>query len=101
MELVTLRLRASMTSPKISCLEAKLKEFRYDRREAPGLVLRQVRRDGYLRSRATRHWSERLKGPAIITEYSATTVIPSGNSFFLDRTGNLVIAIHKKQKAPG
>ena len=44
---------------------------------------------------------KKLKGPAIITEYSATTVIPSGSSFFLDRAGNLVIDIRKKEKAPG
>jgi len=32
-------------------------------------------------------------GPAIITEYSATTVIPPGKRFHLDSVGNLVIAI--------
>jgi N-methylhydantoinase A len=30
-------------------------------------------------------------GPAIVTEYSATTVIPPGNDFHLDGAGNLVI----------
>jgi N-methylhydantoinase A len=33
------------------------------------------------------------RGPAIITEYSATTVIPPGNRFYLDHAGNLVIAV--------
>ncbi len=32
-------------------------------------------------------------GPAIITEYSATTVIPPGKRFHLDHAGNLVIAV--------
>jgi N-methylhydantoinase A len=32
-------------------------------------------------------------GPAIITEYSATTVIPPGGRFHLDREGNLIIAL--------
>jgi N-methylhydantoinase A len=32
-------------------------------------------------------------GPAVITEYSATTVVPPGMSFHLDRAGNLVIAV--------
>jgi N-methylhydantoinase A len=32
-------------------------------------------------------------GPAIVTEYSATTVIPPGKRFHLDRAGNLVIAV--------
>jgi N-methylhydantoinase A len=34
-----------------------------------------------------------LKGPAVITEYSATTVIPPGKKFRVDRAGNLLIAI--------
>jgi N-methylhydantoinase A len=32
------------------------------------------------------------RGPAIITEYSATTVIPPGKRFKIDRAGSLVIA---------
>jgi len=32
-------------------------------------------------------------GPAIITEYSATTVIPPGKRFHLEKAGNLVIAV--------
>ena len=35
----------------------------------------------------------RYKGPAIVTEYSATTVIPIGHSFQIDRAGNLVITV--------
>jgi N-methylhydantoinase A len=34
-----------------------------------------------------------LKGPAIIAEYSATTVIPPGKTFHVDRAENLLIAI--------
>ena len=34
-----------------------------------------------------------LKGPAVITEYSATTVIPPGKVFRVDRSGNLLITI--------
>jgi N-methylhydantoinase A len=32
------------------------------------------------------------KGPAIVTEYSATSLIPAGRRFWLDPTGNLMIA---------
>jgi len=35
--------------------------------------------------------NNKYSGPAIITEYSATTVIPPRTSFRLDRAGNLVI----------
>jgi N-methylhydantoinase A len=31
------------------------------------------------------------KGPAIVTEYSATTVVPPGMRFIVDRAGSLVI----------
>ncbi len=34
----------------------------------------------------------RYSGPAIITEYSATIVVPPGKRFHLDRVGNLLIA---------
>lgn len=33
------------------------------------------------------------KGPAIVTEYSATTVIPPGRRFYLDRAANLIVTI--------
>ncbi len=36
---------------------------------------------------------KKYAGPAIITEYSATTVIPPGKQFHLDRAGNLLIVI--------
>jgi N-methylhydantoinase A len=38
---------------------------------------------------------KRYLGPAIVTEYSATTVVPPGHSFQNDRAGNLVIAVTK------
>ena len=34
-----------------------------------------------------------FSGPAVVTEYSATTVIPSRRKFHVDRAGNLLIAI--------
>jgi N-methylhydantoinase A len=34
-----------------------------------------------------------FKGPAVITEYSATTVVPPGKMFWIDATENLVIKI--------
>jgi N-methylhydantoinase A/oxoprolinase/acetone carboxylase beta subunit len=34
---------------------------------------------------------KKYHGPAIITEYSATTVVPPGVPFSLDRAGSLVI----------
>jgi N-methylhydantoinase A len=34
-----------------------------------------------------------MRGPAVITEYSATTVIPPGKKFWVDEAENLVIKI--------
>jgi N-methylhydantoinase A/oxoprolinase/acetone carboxylase beta subunit len=34
-----------------------------------------------------------LTGPAVITEYSATTVVPPGKKFWVDAAENLVIQI--------
>jgi N-methylhydantoinase A len=38
----------------------------------------------------------RYTGPAIVTEYSATTVIPPGQHFLLDKASNLVVSIRRK-----
>jgi N-methylhydantoinase A len=36
---------------------------------------------------------DRFTGPAIITEYSATTVVPPNDTVFVDRHGNLIIEV--------
>jgi N-methylhydantoinase A/oxoprolinase/acetone carboxylase beta subunit len=35
----------------------------------------------------------KYSGPAIVTEYSATTVIPPGKRFHLDHASNLIVTI--------
>jgi N-methylhydantoinase A len=44
-------------------------------------------------SRDELHPGKPYSGPAIVTEYGATTVIPPGKRFYLDKAENLVIAI--------
>ena len=39
-----------------------------------------------------------MKGPAVITEYSATTVIPAGSSFWVDAAENLLIQLKSKTR---
>jgi len=39
-------------------------------------------------------------GPAVVTEYSATTVIPPGVNFRRDRAGNLIMEIRSSRKTP-
>jgi len=92
-ELVTLRLRARMKtgSPKAA-------EITKSRRDGPApqkamvifddkkVAAKVHARDGLIPGR-------RLRGPAIVTEYSATTVVTPGKRFGIDRAGNLVIEI--------
>jgi N-methylhydantoinase A len=37
------------------------------------------------------------RGPAVVTEYSATTAVPPGKSFRRDNAGNLIIQIRKRR----
>ena len=39
---------------------------------------------------------KQYSGPAIITEYSATTVIPPGKHFHIDRANNLIVSAQTK-----
>ncbi len=39
---------------------------------------------------------KQYSGPAIITEYSATTVIPPGKHFHIDRANNLIVSLRRK-----
>jgi N-methylhydantoinase A len=47
--------------------------------------------------RSNLHSGAALKGPAIVTEYSATTVIPPGWSGRVDGWGNLILSIVKRK----
>jgi N-methylhydantoinase A len=38
---------------------------------------------------------KRRRGPAIVTEYSATTVVPPGVDYELDRAGNLILHLRR------
>jgi N-methylhydantoinase A len=51
------------------------------------------KRETKIYSRAELHQGKKYPGPAIITEYSATTVIPPGRRFHLDPAGNLIVTI--------
>ena len=94
-ELVTLRLRATLKSPQ--------SRITNDRQKQPAKSNPQVKTERapvifngkpqttsiYERDRLT--LGKKYSGPAIITEYSATTVIPLKASFFIDQAGNLQV----------
>ncbi len=54
-----------------------------------------------LYQRADLRAGRRLGGPAIIAEYSATTFVPSGSTFLVDRVGNLLIESANKKRRLG
>ena len=95
-ELVTLRVRARMKSPRIPS-----RIFR------PGAPERDVERrqvwfgkkfvPAAIYDRDALPGGKRLRGPAIVTEYSATSVVPPGGVFFIDDVGNLTIEAGKKK----
>jgi N-methylhydantoinase A len=102
-ELVTLRLRAVVKSPqsrptpthvgtagpgrpgraKLGRLSAPQNPVFFDGKN----LLTKIEARSELRTGKT------YRGPAIITEYSATTVIPPGKKFHIDKVNNLVVVI--------
>jgi len=113
-ELVTLRLRAVVKSPPLEATAAHVRKMagvgtahvgtgalaRPGRAKlgSPSMLKAPVVIDG--KKRATAIYSrealqpgKKYQGPAIITEYSATTVIPPRKRFHLDPASNLIVTI--------
>ncbi|HST78957.1 MAG TPA: hydantoinase/oxoprolinase family protein, partial [Verrucomicrobiae bacterium] len=92
-ELVTLRMRGKIASPekltgmKVQEPPAKLQEGK-TRVWFGGKQMRTA-----ILPRAKLAKAKKYYGPAIITEYSATTVVPPGLSFQADKAGNLLVEV--------
>jgi len=104
-ELVTLRLRARIRARRGSAMlvsKASSSAVKLEKRPV-WCAGRSVATSLY--ERAGLRAGERLRGPAIIAEYSATTFVPSGSTFLADTAGNLLIESAEKRKvrrkAPG
>jgi len=93
-EIVTIRLRVRMKSPMVTggrdkvvqtseTLKAEKRPVIFGSREVPAAIV----------DRNSLKAGVGQRGPAIVTEYSATTVVPPGASFHLDRAANLVIEL--------
>lgn len=92
-EIVTLRLRGRVSSTekvdrlKLASDKGNLKagttQVWFDSRKSAAQIL----------PRAGLRRAKTYRGPAVVTEYSATTVVPPGMAFVSDRAGNLVIEI--------
>jgi N-methylhydantoinase A len=100
-ELVTLRLRATMKPPlpAISWAGPKFEGAGSEPSRQPPAGARSAMFFGGRKIRATVYSREQLpsgrnyRGPAVVTEYSATTFVPPGVGFSLGAEGNLVLRL--------
>jgi N-methylhydantoinase A len=98
-ELVTLRLRARMKSPSATSRLPRAGKYKVpENREKRAVIFSSQRTPTAIIDRDSLRPQEELRGPAVITEYSATTVVPPGASFHLDRPGNLVVELPRNKK---
>jgi N-methylhydantoinase A len=92
-ELVTLRLRATMKAPRSDYRgtgTASVKPARFDpKRTSVFFEGKKFAAASY--DRESLRKGKKYSGAAVITEYSATTIVPRSMDFWLDRIGNLVI----------
>ena len=99
-ELVTLRLRARLRMPQTSP-PRKVVQLRARTSRVPVVEIAQVFFpdrvvDTPVFERKNLVPGQRMRGPAVITEYSATTVIPQGKFFWVDEAENLMIEITRQ-----
>jgi N-methylhydantoinase A len=116
-ELVTLRLRAVVKSPPLEANLAHVNKMVHVETAAPSgssgqapvrpsraklgslstpkapVLFDSKKLRTAIRSRDTLQPGKKYSGPAIVTEYSATTVIPPGKRFHVDAAGNLIVTI--------
>ncbi|HLX84180.1 MAG TPA: hydantoinase/oxoprolinase family protein [Terriglobales bacterium] len=104
-ELVTLRLRARMQTPQLKFgqkfgqkLADQVMPRKTAKRISPvervSVVFQSKAAATPVFERADLVPDQTMRGPAVITEYSATTVIPPKKKFWVDRPGNLLIKIN-------
>lgn len=93
LEIVTVRMRGRVASPeKLSRL--KIHEEQGRLKSSNQMVHFAGRRfKTQIIPRSAIQQGKRYRGPAIITEYSATTVVPPGLKYHKDRAGNLLIEL--------
>jgi N-methylhydantoinase A len=95
-ELVTLRLRAVLKSVDAHVQRAASPIRRAKRAKPSGyesVRFEGKKRKAMILSREELQPGKRYRGPAIITEYSATTAIPPAKRFHIDKARNLIISI--------
>jgi N-methylhydantoinase A len=86
-EIVTLRMRGRIASPE------KLTKIRIDEEVRKAKPATRKAMKMKIIARASLKTGKKMKGPAIIFEYSATTYVPQGLSFQADKAGNLLVEV--------
>jgi len=95
-ELVTLRLRATLKTTRAhvgTAAPGRPSRAKLGRLSPPKVpvLFEDKKRETKLYSRGDLHPARKYEGPAIITEYSATTAVPPGKKFHLDEANNLIV----------
>ena len=98
-ELVTLRLRSTIKSPQARLATTTASHVgtavpSHPGRGNPGSApvhFAGKKLAAAIRSRDSLKIGKKYPGPAVVTEYSATTVVPRGRRFWLDKWGNLLL----------
>jgi N-methylhydantoinase A len=93
-ELVTVRLRAILKSPQPQIADQRAKRevrMRAIKVEQAPVVFDGKRQSARIYERDQLTPGKKYSGPAVITEYSATTIVPPRTSFSLDRAQNLIL----------
>lgn len=95
-ELVTLRLRATVKSAQSATAAGARSSIvlrRPPSREEASVIINGKPARAAIFDRDHLPSGKKFTGPAIVTEYSATTWVPRGKRFWTDRAGNLLIEI--------
>jgi N-methylhydantoinase A len=91
-ELVTLRMRSVIPSPPLGGVVKSAAREKSPRGTGHAPVVFTGRKiKASIQARDQMSFGKKYSGPAVVTEYSATTVVPPGKRFWLDRAGNLIV----------
>lgn len=93
-EIVTLRLRARLRSPQAKLMNRASHLPTTNLRQTETVILGGKRVGAAVYERELLARLKKYSGPAVVTEYSATSVVPPGARFWLDSAENLIIQLH-------
>jgi N-methylhydantoinase A len=92
-ELVTLRVRAVMKSPRLRWGNVRADRAKRRDPERCSFFFEGNKITAAMYDRDSLRPGRKYVGAAVITEYSATTIVPPSTQFWLDRNGNLIVQL--------